>query len=485
MGRQATETANFTASESGIKEFSMRFLKRLLVLSLILTLAGCMIPQPRPYLPRDVNNPLKRVAVLPMKNDTTDVDGPELVRKKMVASLENRSYVVQDLKETDQILRDRMGITLGGQLDMSTAQKLGETLGVEGVLYGNLMDFDETTTGIINVKKVRGKFKLVNAMTGQTVWSRGLGVKSEMRMQGAAGSVGTLVSRAADARDKEVPWVLLEVTSTGSDNVGKSLAVGLGTKLFAKAAGTHLDHESAELARLITQNLPWGPGTGAPETMPAPPVVIAMPEIKMPEPPSFGYMDWEGKRDFSAVVFTTSLDKRRHEPFTMEFPLAIAGNKMRMDMDMSKMMKGDRDNQSPISKMVMINRGDRKTGYTLYPNTQKYIVHTEKQKQEFEERPRVEKVRVGSEVIDRHPTDKFSVKITYHDGRSEEGFIWNAKDLGGMTIRSEVENQDFRITTELRNIILKTPPPGLFEIPAGFTEAQGFMDVMGAQPRRR
>ena len=106
-------------------------------------------------------------------------------------------------------------------MDLTTAQKLGEALGVEGVLYGTLMDFDETTTGVINVKKVRGKFKLVNTATGQAMWVRGLGVRSEMRMEGNAGKAGALLSRAADSRDKEAPWVTIESTTSGSDNVGK------------------------------------------------------------------------------------------------------------------------------------------------------------------------------------------------------------------------------------------------------------------------
>jgi hypothetical protein len=431
----------------------------------------------------DATNPLKRVAVLPLKNDTNDVDGPEVLRAKMVEALEHRSYVVKDLKETDQILRDRMGITLGGQLDLTTAQKLGEELGVEGVLYGTLIDFDETTLGAINVKKVRGKFRLVNTATGQPMWARGLGVRSEMRMSGNAGAAAALVSRATEDRHKDAPWVTIESTTTGSDNLGKSFAIGLGTKLLSKAVGKHLNHESTELARRVTDNLPWGPGSGgapAPSMPPPPPPRIAMPEIKTPEPPSFGYMDWEGKRDFSAVIFSTSLDKSRNEPFTMQIPLAIAGRKVRMEMDMSRMMQGD--TKSPMSRMIVIERGDRKTGYTLYPNTQRYLVHPESQA--VDERPVVEKTMVGHEVIDRHPTDKFKVKIIYKEGRMEEGFIWNARDLGGMTIKSEVENKDFKITTELKNIVLKTPPPPLFEIPAGYTEARGFMDVMRPEDRK-
>ena len=458
-----------------------KLIQRSIILGVLVLAAGCAIP--RPPLPYDASNPLKRVAVLPLRNDTNDVDGPEVMRQKMVKALEDHSYVVKDLKETDQILRDRMGITLGGQLDLTTAQKLAQELDVEGVLYGTLLDFDESTLGAINVKKVRGSFKLVNAMTGQAMWARGLGVRGEMRMQGNAGSAATLAARASDARDKDVPWVTIESTTTGSDNLGKSLAVGLGTKLLSKAIGKHLDHESAELARRVTDNLPWGPGTAAARVTPAPSPApaFAMPEIKTPEPPSFGYMDWEGKRDFSAIVFSTTVGKANSETYKMEMPLAIAGNKMRMDMDMSRMMQGDA--QSPLSKMVVIQRGDKKTGYTLYPNPQRYMVHTESKT--ADERPTVEKTKVGSEVIDKHPTDKFKVKIIYKDGKSDEGFIWNAKDLDGMTIRSEVENKDFKITTEIKNIILKTPSPSLFEIPAGYAESKNFMELMMTDPNKK
>ncbi len=455
----------------------VRFVPRSLAIAVTLVMTACAIPHPP--LPYDANNPLKRVALLPLKNDTNDVDGPEILRKKMVQALERRSYVVKDVKETDQILRDRLGITLGGQLEMTTAQELGKALGVEGLLYGTLMDFDEMTTGAINVKKVRGKFRLVNALTGQAVWGRGLGVRSEMMMQSKVGVAATAAARAADARDKEVPWVTIESTTTGSGKLGESLAVGLGAKLISKAVGVHLERESTELARRLTESLPWGPGSSTAAAVPVP--KFAVPEIKMPEPPSFGYMDWEGKKDFSAVVFSTSFDKSRKEPFTMEIPMAISSNKLRMDMDMSKAMKGD--SQSPLSKMIMLNRGDKDMSYTLYPNTQKYMVHTAKE--DSEEKPKIEKTKLGSEMVGKYATDKYRVKIIYKDGRVEEGLIWNARELEGMTIRSEVENRDYKITTELKNIVLKTPPDSLFEIPEGYTEAKSFVDIMGSNQKTK
>lgn len=237
------------------------YMKLISLFSVLALFYGC-VPPPRP-VPTHYNfsNPIKRVAILPMKNDTVDVNGPDMVRSKMEAALKERGYNVKPLKESDQILRDQMGINLGGQLDLTTPQKLGEALGVEGVLYGNLMDFDETTTGLYNVKKVRAKFKLVNAMTGSTFWERGLGVKSEVKMSGALGTAATVVANVQDARDKETPWEILDVR-TSNKGFGETVGIELGTKLLSKAMGTHLDRESTELATRITRDLPWGPGPG-------------------------------------------------------------------------------------------------------------------------------------------------------------------------------------------------------------------------------
>jgi hypothetical protein len=447
------------------------------VLAVTALLAGCA---PARRMPRyyDASNPLKRVAVLPMKNDTVDVDGPNVVRKKMIEALENKSYIVKDVKETDQILRDQMGISLGGQLDLTTPQKLGETLGVDGVLYGTLMDFDETTAGVLNIRKVRAKFKLINTMTGLALWERGLGVRSEMRMSGRTGDAAAIVARGADARDKDVPWVTIGSTTTYEKNVGQAFALGLGTKLLTKAIGIHLEYESSELVRRATENLPWGPGPGGVVTSAkVTPPPFTGPKLKMPEPPSFGYMDY-GKKDFSALLVSVSADKSGTDTYHFEIPLAKAGENLRMDMDLSSMAKGSEGMPPALSKMATIHRGDKKMSYTLYPDSQKYMTHTYTEDEHAPyEKPLVEKTRVGREVIDGHPTDKYKVKITYKDGKVEEGFIWNARDLDHMTIKSEVGNNDVKVTTELKNIVLKTPSASLFEIPAGYSEARGFMDL--------
>jgi hypothetical protein len=455
-------------------------LKQLLVVLGAAALLGSCATVHRRHVPVyfDARNPIKRVAVLPIKNDTTDVDAPELIRKKMIQALEDRSYVVKAVKETDEILRDQMGITLGGQLDLTTPQKLGELLGVEGVLYGTLMDFDETTTGVVGVRKVRAKFRLINAASGQVVWERGLGVRSETHMQGRSGSLATVISRAADAKDKDVPWITIESTSTNQSNVGQAFAVEMGVKLLSKAIGIHLEYESSEMVRRVTENLPWGPGASD-----VPPVVTLnapTPQIVIARPLLYGYYEYldYGKRDLSALMISTSTDKNGKD-IRLEIPFAKAGDNIRMDIDLTQ--TGQQAGAMPpgLGRMSVIHRGDTQTTYLLYPDVRRYMTSASTAKNPgLSEKPAIEKTRIGSEAIDKHPTDKYKVKITYRDGRVQEGFLWCARDLDGMTIRSDVGNSDGRVVTELKNILLKTSPSVQFEVPADFTEAQSSMDLM-------
>ena len=91
----------------------MRRVHVVMMLFLVLVfLAGCggmpaLGPQPDP------TNPIKRLAMLPLRNDTTDVEAPNFVREKLAEAMQKRFYNVQPLEETDRILRDQLGITLG------------------------------------------------------------------------------------------------------------------------------------------------------------------------------------------------------------------------------------------------------------------------------------------------------------------------------------------------------------------------------------
>lgn len=212
------------------------------------------------------NNPIRSVAVLPIYNATNDVDGPRMVRALMEERIRNFHYRSVPLTDVDRTLRDLMGITLGAQLSLTTSEKLGEELGVDAVLYGYLLNFETVTIGIYNANKVRAGFKLIDTKTGAVIWSRGLGIKSNIQ-SGGGGSIGS-----AKAEDVELYTTIpgLEgipgvdnwetLSSLEVQSFAQAAVLSLGEHLVTSVAGTHLKKETNALLDRIITNLPAGPG---------------------------------------------------------------------------------------------------------------------------------------------------------------------------------------------------------------------------------
>jgi hypothetical protein len=449
-----------------------RFQVYVLLFILMVFLAGCagmpgLAPSPDP------TNPIKRLAILPLQNDTTDVEAPNFVREKLVSAFQKRFYSVQPMEETDRILRDELGITLGGQLDMASTGELREVLQVEGLLFGTLMDYGETTTGLVNVRKVRGKFKMVDTATDTVYWENGIGIKTQDTSGGLVGSLTGAVANAGGG-DESVPWVVIESRSS-NNSILEGLAAGLTKKLISKAMGVHLERETNEMIWRIVQNLPWGPGDAAAVYLTAAPVMPMMPKIKMPAPPAIGHMNY-GDRDFKAVMLSNTFHKSDQREISFEMPIAKAGEKFRMDIDYAQ-MTGVEDMPPAMSAVVMIHRGDEKRTYSLYTNKKKYMISEETDEGYYEE-PDVEKTLVGKETIDGHPTEKYEISVSYQGQDTQTGFIWNATDLDGMTIRSEFDNPAVKMTSTLTNIVMGTPPADLFELPMDYTETDNFLEIV-------
>lgn len=213
-------------------------------------LASCLVLSacvPLPPVPPNPSNPIRTIAVLPLVNNTNDVEAPAYARQQFTTELERHQYVIKPLADVDQVLKDQMGITLGAQLDLTTPQKLGETLGVDGVFYGSLDEFNHKITGVYNVKRVRIRTKLVNCKTGQTVWKNGIGVKAVLSA-GTVGEAATAVGRLQDIKETGeelkplfgdtilAPWFELpqQQLPQGSQDAGTAFAAALGEKLVTK-----------------------------------------------------------------------------------------------------------------------------------------------------------------------------------------------------------------------------------------------------------
>ncbi|MBI5810614.1 MAG: DUF799 family lipoprotein, partial [Deltaproteobacteria bacterium] len=285
-----------------------------LLSSVLFLAAACSLPTVRP----NPSNPMYTVAVLPVYNATNDIDGAQKVRELSAARVDKWHYRSLPLNEVDQILRDQFNITLGSQLDTATTEQLGTALGVDGVMYGYLLNFEHITTGVYNIKKVRAGFKLVDARTGRVIWAGGHGVKSLLTSGGAAGKGVAALKELQDAREGMEPFKSIQgasgiprlgswqiLSAHEAESVGQAGMLALGEKLVGKALGVHMRIETDVMLNMIFTDFPAGPGgEGFSVVRGIAPSLIKMPKI---EAPRGGLTYFEtGKRDFTAdLVMTT------------------------------------------------------------------------------------------------------------------------------------------------------------------------------------
>ena len=81
---------------------------KLFVIFLVLAAASLSACTTLPTVKHDASNSIKTLAVLPMTNNTNDVDAPMFVRSLLTSSLEGFFYTVKAQEETDLILKDQI-----------------------------------------------------------------------------------------------------------------------------------------------------------------------------------------------------------------------------------------------------------------------------------------------------------------------------------------------------------------------------------------
>lgn len=113
--------------------------------------------------------PGPRVAVAPMENRSNDLNASEIIRGAFREEILRRGWNVMPVEESDRLLRERLGISYGGQLGSTTPAEVCRVLGVRGVFYGVVREWNKTTTGIYNHVTVTAEFRLYGE-SGQPLW---------------------------------------------------------------------------------------------------------------------------------------------------------------------------------------------------------------------------------------------------------------------------------------------------------------------------
>lgn len=184
---------------------------------------------------------------------------------------------------------------------------------------------------------------------------------------------------------------------------------------------------------------------------------------------------------FSGVLLAAPPDNYTATMVTegMSMPIAKMGNKMRSENPM-------------IQGLITITLMDSRKMFMVSPSTQTYLEKPMEKHQIFSpDDPRmvVKKRKVGMEKIQGYSCTKYEATFQSKDHPSEQyqATLWEAKELGGLVIRTEMKPPKFmgatgkdKIISELKDIQIGAAKASMFEIPKGYRRVNSMMEMMGA-----
>jgi TolB-like protein len=120
-------------------------------------------------LKTDISN-IKRVAVLPFENFTSDNYAGEKIRRIVITELLSKGIDVIEPGEVTRLLKD-LKIRSLGSISVSEIQEMGKTLGVEAVMTGSVEAFGIRKGISVTYPEVTINLILIETSSGNIIWS--------------------------------------------------------------------------------------------------------------------------------------------------------------------------------------------------------------------------------------------------------------------------------------------------------------------------
>ncbi len=160
--------------EKSEKKYGRNVLRTALILAAIsFSFWGCAAvgidPTPEAVVEKGAELPV-RVAVLPFVNKTADPEAGTVVRKMFYNFFSSLNYrdVEPGLVDDDLRKRGLYDSILAGE--PADTAKLGQFLGVDAVIFGEVTEFGKTYAVIYAETEAAMKAKMVSCKTGKTIW---------------------------------------------------------------------------------------------------------------------------------------------------------------------------------------------------------------------------------------------------------------------------------------------------------------------------
>ena len=147
------------------------FCSMLLALSFLLIVSGCVSNSPKHYVRQQVDyKSIKKIAVLPFETLTSDEFAAEKIRQSAITELLSRGIDVIEPGEVTKTLVE-LKIRSLGSIKTTDIQNIAKTLGVEALMMGSVEAYGISRGISVTYPEVTIHLKLVEASSGNTIWS--------------------------------------------------------------------------------------------------------------------------------------------------------------------------------------------------------------------------------------------------------------------------------------------------------------------------
>ncbi len=146
-----------------------KFTGRCILILVILFAASCSHPNIIVKTKGDIKE-IKRIAVLPLDNLTSERYASENIRSILIASLLNRGFDVVEIGEVVRVLNERRVFSVK-DLTTEKIKKIGFDLAVDGIMTGSVSRYTITKGVSVSYPEVTVTLMLFDAKTGKLVWN--------------------------------------------------------------------------------------------------------------------------------------------------------------------------------------------------------------------------------------------------------------------------------------------------------------------------
>lgn len=168
-------------------------------------LAGCVAAPPRPTYEKLLAAAPRSILIVPVLNDSVEVNAPEYFLSTIPIPVAERGYYVFPVNLVKRILEDD-GLSDAGMVHAADPARLAALFGADAVLYVTIERWDARYLVLSTTVTVQLTYVLKDGRTGDTLWrERRVAAYQSDSGGGNSGVAGLIVAVVAAAVTKAAP----------------------------------------------------------------------------------------------------------------------------------------------------------------------------------------------------------------------------------------------------------------------------------------